>query len=196
MDFELEVYVMGDGRTVQTGGYKDRKRDFVKKPAPSGPYPDIKDERRCSMADRLEYEDHLAQQYAEGRLSYEEWMLRHEACTNAVTISELKRLLKDLPELPGLTSILQEREKAAAEKTAVKRRLSKSGKDLLIAGFGTLAFIIISTVSSTEDALNQAGRTGATAMAVIFALAALACLATTVIVTFTVLRGLNELRDK
>lgn len=189
MEFEFQ-YVMGDGSTVPVAGYKDRK--LV--PAPdSGPQPDIKAEQRCSMADRLKYADHLANMYAEGRLSYDEWMLRHEACTNAVTGSQLKKLLKDLPGLPELNSLLQEREKAAVAKTALRRRLNKASKDLLLAGFGTMAFIIIAAAFSAEETVSKAG---AETMAWVFAVAAIGCMIAGTIVALAMLGALKELKDK
>lgn len=59
--------------------------------------PDIRPEMRCSLADRLNYQDRLATAFAEGRLSKEEWEIRHDLCANAVSVREMDALMRDIP---------------------------------------------------------------------------------------------------
>lgn len=60
---------------------------------------DIRHDQRCSTEDRLRYQEHLANMFAEGRLSKETWEARHDAAAEAVTPGELEVLVRDLPSV-------------------------------------------------------------------------------------------------
>lgn len=163
-------------------GYLSKALDLAthieaREQVPAIPGPDIRKEPRCSDEDRFRYQDHLANMFATGRLSRDEWELRDGICRNAVTLSEMTKLLKDLPGLPAEKQIIP------VQAASPKRAAAEKAKNKTFAAvLGGVTFSLAATFSNALS-VSDTYHNGLNTLSLIFGLGAiLSLLATMAIV--------------